>query len=268
VRFSRTSAVGLIVALLLSLFSVATPAFAHDVLVGSDPVVGSTESSIPEDVTLTFNDKILNFGANSNQIVVKDPMGMVISSGAAHISGTQISEVLSPKMLMMGTYTVSFRIVSADGHPVSGSYTFKVAAKASPAPGVKVLTSGAKSLTVALSGKNIAEGEGFSGATGKAGFVADFAKQQLCYWVSLSPVPQITAIHVHPLNMKDLKPSDLIYVPIDLKALKANAKAPFCQTESRITLSNLTANPNRFLLMVHSQKYPEGAESGIFKLSN
>jgi copper resistance protein C len=262
--FVRKLAAAFLVALATTLAFGQSPAQAHNVLVGSDPVVASTETSIPEDVKLTFNDPIMVAGAAANQIVVKDPMGMVISSGRAHVAGRVISTVLSPKMIMNGRYTVLFRVVSADGHPVSSSYFFYVSNKPKSMPGTKPITSGSRTLLVQLLGSAIAQKKGLLGAKGSAQFVANFSKKALCYWVSLPAVPGVTALHIHPVN-KTLLPSDLIYVPVNTAALKASGSKPFCQAEDRVTMTNLFVNPKRFILMVHTQKFPEGALLGHFK---
>jgi hypothetical protein len=255
-----------LISVLISLvsFAGATPASAHNVLIASDPGVSGTETSIPEDVTLTFNDVILNSIPQANQIKVTDPMGMVISAGRPHVSGRVMSTVLSPKMIMDGKYKVVFRVVSADGHPVTGSYYFTVSNKATTPPGVKLITSGSRTVAVTLAGSNISGGKGLAGARGHGTFVANFSNKTLCYWISVPNVPSITAIHVHPYNT-NLQPSDLIYVPVNLKSLKASRANPFCRAEDRATMTNLVKFPARFLLMVHTQKFPEGALSGQFK---
>lgn len=244
---------------------VAQPASAHDVLVESLPPIGSTQTSIPAHVLLTFNDKVLDLGSKANQITVKDPMGMQIASGPAKVAGNTVGQVLSPTMIMNGAYHVEFRVVSADGHPVSGAFVFYVANKPKAQPGVKVLTSGKKTLGVTLTTGPMSTGSKPVVYRGRAKFTADFANKTLCYFISTSGLDTITAIHIHPANPKNLWPSDEIFVPIALAALKASPAKPFCQTEDQVTLSNLFLNPKRFILMVHTAKYPTGAASGTFE---
>lgn len=120
----------------------AAPASAHNVLTGSDPADGSTPAAAPTAVTLTFDEAVQNY---QPVLVVTGPDGTVFSTGTPAVSGTTVRTDLvgaGPA----GAYTVAYRIVSADGHPVSGQLTYTLAAAAAgtatgaPAPAGGVTT--------------------------------------------------------------------------------------------------------------------------------
>ena len=104
----------------------APSASAHATVVASDPVDGSRLQQAPAAVTITFDEAI---GLNSGGYLhVVDQAGRRVDAGpAGHPNGvgSQISVKLKPG-LGDGTYTGSFRIVSADGHPVAGAIRFVV----------------------------------------------------------------------------------------------------------------------------------------------
>jgi methionine-rich copper-binding protein CopC len=100
---------------------VAAPAaaFAHDVLERTNPADGTTVTKLPDAVVLTFSETPLALGA---QVVVTGPSGPV-SSGTPTISGRDVKQAIAPTA-PAGDYTVSYRITSDDGHPVTGTFSF------------------------------------------------------------------------------------------------------------------------------------------------
>jgi LPXTG-motif cell wall-anchored protein len=99
---------------------------AHEVLVGTSPADGSIVAVVPARVTLTFNQPALAIGA---VIVVTGPAGPVQTGKPALIDKT-IAQRLQPGS-PAGRYRVLWRATSADGHPVSGTFSF-TATKGSP----------------------------------------------------------------------------------------------------------------------------------------
>ena len=112
----------LIASLLISGFAIA-PAHAHAELESMTPAIGSTVTSAPESVTLTFGEDVTTIGST---IVVLDPNGNAMQSGDARVDGATIAVDLLP-LTVDGTYHVNFRVVSTDGHVVDGSETFELA---------------------------------------------------------------------------------------------------------------------------------------------
>src|SRR4051794_22641080 len=96
-----------------------TAAFAHDALEATNPAAGTTVTQLPSSVVLTFSETPLEIGT---QVEVTGPSGSV-SSGAPTISGRDVTQALAPSA-PGGDYTVSYRVTSDDGHPVTGTFSF------------------------------------------------------------------------------------------------------------------------------------------------
>lgn len=98
------------------------PAVAHDALLSSDPADGAVVTEPPVMVVLTFAAAQAEIGT---EVVVTGSDGASWSDGAAMVSGTTVTQPLKAGMPSDG-YTVQWRSVAADGHPVSGTLTFTV----------------------------------------------------------------------------------------------------------------------------------------------
>lgn len=120
---------------LVALIGGAAPALAHNVLVGSDPAEGAQLSASPREVRLTF-DQPVRAGESYNTVNVVGPDGSFWSDGPARVEG---NSVVAPvrELGPAGTYTVGYRILSSDGHPVPGKVSFTLTApgKGTPALG-------------------------------------------------------------------------------------------------------------------------------------
>jgi copper resistance protein C len=95
-------------------------ALAHDVLVGSNPANGARLDTGPSTVTLSYNLPVQNL---SSTLTVVGPDGLHYESGQSVVNGNTLSAPVGP-LGPAGTYTVGYRIISDDGHPVSGETTF------------------------------------------------------------------------------------------------------------------------------------------------
>lgn len=98
----------------------ASGAQAHSDLLGSTPADGSLVAEAPASISLQFNEEPLDSLAD---VVITDAAGNVVAMDAAETSGTEVL-VPWPGSLGAGEYTVAYRVVSADGHPVTGTFTF------------------------------------------------------------------------------------------------------------------------------------------------
>jgi methionine-rich copper-binding protein CopC len=99
----------------------AVPASAHDVLVGTYPKAGASVSTGPTEVRFDFNAPV-QLGDDS--ITVLGPNGTHWErSQNATVAGNSVSTPLAP-LGPAGVYTAGYRIISADGHPVTGDITF------------------------------------------------------------------------------------------------------------------------------------------------
>lgn len=100
--------------------ALASPAAAHDALVGTDPADGAVLDEAPTQVVLTFAAEQAGVGA---EVVVTGPDGTSWSDGAPAVSGRTVTQPLTGGM-PDGAYTVAWRSVAGDGHPVTGAFTF------------------------------------------------------------------------------------------------------------------------------------------------
>ncbi|MFJ2213646.1 copper resistance CopC family protein [Streptomyces sp. NPDC101062] len=111
--------------------AVAAPrAAAHTELVSSSPASAATLGRPPERVTLTFSDEMTRKYAKVS-VTASGTTSDGSASDTPQVSGRVVSLALRPGA-PGGRYTVGYRVVSADGHPVSGSYTFTVEAAGTP----------------------------------------------------------------------------------------------------------------------------------------
>lgn len=105
------------------LLGTAAPAQAHATLVASDPAEGAVLAAAPERVTFTFTEAV---AAVPDGVQVFDAAGDRVAADAS-VTGAVLTVAL-PEPVDDGTLVVVWRIVSADGHPVSGSLRFSVGA--------------------------------------------------------------------------------------------------------------------------------------------
>lgn len=100
------------------------PAQAHAVLEGSDPGQGAVVSTLPATVTLRFDESVTLLPAS---LQVFGPDGARVDDGPATRPGGSSREAsVAVSSQQHGTYLVSWRVISADSHPVSGAFTFSV----------------------------------------------------------------------------------------------------------------------------------------------
>jgi len=108
---------------------IPVPATAHDVLLATDPADGAVLDAAPAQVVLTFSAEQAGVGA---EVAVLGPDGASWSDGPAVVAGTTVTQLLRSGM-PNGAYTVAWRSVAQDGHPVTGTFAFEVAAAEPPA---------------------------------------------------------------------------------------------------------------------------------------
>lgn len=124
-------AVGLAVlaaAVLISTGPLATPAQAHDQLVETSPEEGQVVEEVPAEIMLRFTQPVIDLSA---RVLVRDATDEVVVDVEATVDRDVVTAPL-PADLADGTYTVSWRVVSADGHPIQGAYDFHVREPTAP----------------------------------------------------------------------------------------------------------------------------------------
>ncbi len=126
----KRATLGLLMALSFLLpVSLATPAAAHTELVESTPQDGQQLDAPPTEIVLRFSEELL---ADTVTVTLTD------SSGALFRVAPMLDETTLtapwPDGLAGDAYTINYRVVSLDGHPVTGSVAFSYPGDTSPAP--------------------------------------------------------------------------------------------------------------------------------------
>lgn len=112
-------------ALLLAL--TVAPASAHTDLTATNPRDGQTLKAAPDRVSMTFSQTLLDGG---QRLVAKSPDGQKTELDAT-INGDTVSAAW-PADLASGDYTVAYRVVAQDAHPLEGTVRFTIKAVAAP----------------------------------------------------------------------------------------------------------------------------------------
>lgn len=108
------------------LLAAPAPASAHTALRTSDPAAGSTVTTAPQAVTLTFSASVLG-----GEVTVTGPDGDPVGSGPVVHDGAVLSAPVA--LTAAGPHTVTWTAVSDDGHELDGTFVFQHA-PATPLP--------------------------------------------------------------------------------------------------------------------------------------
>ncbi|KAA2252250.1 copper resistance protein CopC [Solihabitans fulvus] len=132
------------------LLAAPSPAGAHNVLVDSSPAAGSVLQQGPARVRLDFDQPV---DPHYAELTVTSPGGDHWESDRPTVDGNSVTAPIAP-LGPAGPYQVAYRIVSADGHPVSGGVTFTLttAGTGAPRPALTANASPAKATAVPPSG--------------------------------------------------------------------------------------------------------------------
>jgi MYXO-CTERM domain-containing protein len=109
-----------------AVLGLAGPAAAHDAAESSSPAEGASVPAPPEKVSVTFSNNPLGIGSAFS---IKDSSGTEWADGAVEI----VDNVASQKLKAgapAGQFTVAWRVVSSDSHPIEGTFSFTAAAAA------------------------------------------------------------------------------------------------------------------------------------------
>jgi len=113
----------LVIAVVLAALTATPAAFAHAILQESNPGSNSVVRTSPKTVSLRFNEAVETaFGS----IRVYDCGGGRVDSGTISRPTKDSVAVAIERKLAQGTYTVTWRVISADSHPVAGAFVFNV----------------------------------------------------------------------------------------------------------------------------------------------
>ncbi|MGW6980973.1 copper resistance CopC/CopD family protein [Streptomyces sp. NPDC054932] len=115
----------MVAAILALILGGAGPASAHAGFSSSDPADGTVLETAPSHVTLTFTESV-SFSEDSLRVLSPDNE-RANPRPAKHVDGKEnTARVELSGSLPQGTYTVAWRVVSADGHPISGAFVFSI----------------------------------------------------------------------------------------------------------------------------------------------
>ncbi|ORB67203.1 copper resistance CopC family protein [Mycobacterium scrofulaceum] len=128
----RRPAIAALVAAILAIATMGAPvAAAHAARVATDPADNAVLAAGPQRVSATFNEQLqTTFAA----MTVVGPDGNVWSTGDPTVRGAVVAVDLRP-LGPAGAYTVNYRVPSADGHVVSGSWSFRLTVPGTGTPG-------------------------------------------------------------------------------------------------------------------------------------
>lgn len=114
--------------LFISFFALGAPlnVSAHAVLLDASPKEGSQLKQMPGKVSLTFNERL---GEGVFNLQVRNDKGKLITTKKATMNRTHKTISLDVPPSKKGIYTVSYSVISADSHPVQGTYVFSIGEK-------------------------------------------------------------------------------------------------------------------------------------------
>ncbi len=115
--------------IVLALSCVATPARAHAVLLATEPAADAVLERAPEAISITFNEPVQPVSLR----LIDGEGGVIVDESAARVADSRVELPLA-SALPEGGYIVTWRVVSADSHPIGGSFRFAVGAVSSHLP--------------------------------------------------------------------------------------------------------------------------------------
>ena len=124
-RQRALAALGAVAVALGLVLGAASPAAAHNYVVSSTPEDGATITAAPEAFTVTTNDVLLDLSGDGAGfgMVITDAAGLHYGDGCVTIDGRSMSTVAP--LGAAGDYTLAFQLISADGHTLSESISFR-----------------------------------------------------------------------------------------------------------------------------------------------
>ena len=240
-------------------------AWAHTVMISSNPAINSKVRNLPQTIELTFADQLLQIKDHVlNVLSVTDPMNQEDVIGPTLVKGARITAKIHSAMQMDGSYKVKFRVVAQDGHVVQGSFEFFVSAQLTSTPSSKNFSDKQKGIfrLKVTSDKSLAP-KGKSNASFTGQLTVDLAQNQLCYIFNANFLTAVTAIHLHPFmqsTSKSLTISDEVFVSLQTQSI--NASKYLCTKVANSSLNLIVNNPSHYAIMIHTRTFTDGAAAG------
>jgi copper transport protein len=165
----------------------ATPVFAHAVLVETQPSDRAVLGEAPTQIVLRFNEPVRPVA-----IQVLDQDGRGVAGDVVHTLNNDLQIAVPPK-LANGSYLVSYRVISADAHPVSGSFLFAIGAAPETWAETPVIEKPAVHWPALAAMNRAISLAAIMIATGAAIFLLLFRRADRSAWVSLRPIVHASA---------------------------------------------------------------------------
>lgn len=196
--------------LLVALFLLgAAPAFAHASLLETQPASGAVLSEAPQQIVLTFSEPA---SALAMHLIDADGERTELASGDAVSSGNSIVVSL-PGGALRGTYVLSWRAASSDGHPIAGSVIFSVGAPSDGSPAeqstVDVTVRGILWLTRATMLITLLLGAGSSGFRMVATALPTMARRATLTAIAVGAIAAVLSVPLHGLDALGRPLSDI-----------------------------------------------------------
>src|SRR5688572_21923656 len=110
----------------------ASPAAAHAELVATNPAHGAQLADAPDQIEMTFTESVDLLQGGMRLL---DSAGATVETSDPVVDGRTVAWPM-PAALPDGSYTVTWKLVSSDGHPVAGAFSFGVGAVAAVTLGI------------------------------------------------------------------------------------------------------------------------------------
>jgi copper transport protein len=155
-------AITIVLIALAAAFARAPPALAHASLLRAEPADGEVVATAPARLRLFFNEPV--------SPLVFRLMGPDGSSVTPKVTAENATvTVAAPPAMRQGTHVLSWRVISADGHPVGGAVLFSIGAATGPPAAATVATDPA--VAAAIWGARLAIYLGLFAGVGGAAFI-------------------------------------------------------------------------------------------------
>jgi methionine-rich copper-binding protein CopC len=134
----RKTLLALFFALLATAIITPTAAYAHAGLVSANPAANSKVNVMPREISLTFTEDLMVLGDKEvNTLGLNLMDGPEVPLTDVKVAGAVLTATIPAGDYEAGTYEIFYKIVSADGHKLSDSYSFSLNAPLiAPAPAV------------------------------------------------------------------------------------------------------------------------------------
>ena len=108
----------------LGVLAATSPAWAHATLATSSPAQGATLATAPTQVNLTFAEAVT---LPASPISITGPDGSKWTVGTPSVAGPVVSAPVTPRG-PAGRYALTYKVISDDGDPITGTVTFTLTA--------------------------------------------------------------------------------------------------------------------------------------------